>query len=84
MTKREKLVQRLLTKPADFTWAELKSLLERAGYALAVGGKSGGSGVKFVHHEHPPIILHKPHPTPILKRYQLDQIIEFLKKEGLL
>jgi hypothetical protein len=84
MTRREKLIQRLLTKPADFTWSELKSLLERAGYVLVVGGKSGGSRVKFVHREHPPVILHKPHPTPVLKRYQLDQIIEFLKKEGLL
>lgn len=84
MTKREKLMHRLLTKPADFTWAELKSVLEGLGYRLAVSGKSGGSRVRFVHQEHPPVILHKPHPSPALKRYQLEQIVEFLKKEGLL
>ena len=28
--------------------------------------------------------MHKPHPTPVLKRYQVEQILEFLKKEGLL
>lgn len=84
MTKREKLMQRLLTKPADFSWSELKSLLERLDYALATAGKKGGSRVKFLHKEHPPIILHKPHPTPVLKRYQVEQIVEFLKKEGLL
>lgn len=84
MSKREKLIQRFLSKPTDFSWAELKSLLEGFGYSLESGGKTGGSRVKFLHAQHPPVILHKPHPTPILKRYQVEQIAEFLKKEGLL
>jgi len=84
MSKREKLIQRFLSKPVDITWSELKSLLEGLGYSLGSGGKSGGSRVKFLHPEHPPVILHKPHPTPVLKRYQVEQIVEFLKKEGLL
>lgn len=82
MSRREKQLQRLLTKPADYSWGELKSLLEGLGYAMAAAGKSGGSRVKFLHPEHPPIILHKPHPTPILKRYQVEQLVEFLQKEG--
>ena len=84
MSKREKLVQRFLSKPSDFTWSELKSLLEGLGYELVSGGKTGGSRVRFLHPEKPPIILHKPHPVPVLKRYQIEQITEFLKKEGLL
>jgi hypothetical protein len=84
MSRREKLIQRFLTKPSDFSWSELKSLLEVAGYLLESGGKTGGSRVKFLHPEHPPIIMHKPHPTAILKRYQIEQISDFLKKEGLL
>lgn len=48
------------------------------------GGRTGGSRVKFLHAQHPPVILHKPHPTPVLKRYLIEQIAEFLKKEGLL
>jgi hypothetical protein len=84
MSKREKLIQRFLSKPTDFSWGELKSLLEGFGYSLESGGKTGGSRVKFLHAQHPPVILHKPHPTPILKRYQVEQIAEFLKKEGLL
>jgi hypothetical protein len=84
MSKREKLIQRFSSKPVDFSWGELKSLLEGFGYSLGDGGKTGGSRVKFLHPNYPPVILHKPHPTPILKRYQVEQIAEFLKKEGLL
>ena len=35
--------------------------------------------MKFLHLTLPPISLHKPHPTPVLKRYQLEQIAEILK-----
>jgi hypothetical protein len=84
MSKKEKLRQRFKSKPSDFTWAELNSLLSGIGYERATGGKTGGSRVKFIHSECPPIIMHKPHPTSILKRYQVEQILEFLNKEGLI
>lgn len=84
MSKKEKLRKRFKSKPSDFTWAELKSMLSGMGYELATGGRTGGSRVKFLHPERPPIILHKPHPTPVLKRYQVEQILEFIKKEGIL
>ena len=84
MSKREKLIQRFLALPRDFTWQELVSMLEGFGYKLTSGGKSGGSRVKFLHAERPPIILHKPHPTPILKRYQMEQIKAALQGEGLI
>jgi len=84
MSKQEKLRRRFKSRPTDFTWSELQSLLCGLGYELSVGGKTGGSRVKFLHLERPPIIMHKPHPTSILKRYQVAQILEFLNKEGLL
>ena len=84
MSKQEKLRQRFKSKPTDFTWSELKRLLCGMGYDLSSGSITGGSRVKFLHAERPPIIMHKPHPTSILKRYQLEQILEFLRKEGLL
>lgn len=84
MTKQDKLLQRFIKKPADFRWSDLQSLLAGLGYEMAGGSKTGGSRVRFVHPVRPPIVMHKPHPTPVLKRYQIEQILEFLKKEGLI
>jgi hypothetical protein len=83
MSKQEKLLQQFKSKPADFRWSDLQSLLAGFGYEMTAGGRTGGSRVRFVHSERPPIIMHKPHPTPVLKRYQVEQLLEFLKKEGL-
>ena len=84
MTKREKILDRLLSKPTDFTWVELTKVLNGFGYSQISAGKTGGSRVRFVHPNYPPIILHKPHPKPILKRYQLEGIINLLKQEKLI
>lgn len=84
MTKLEKLIERFLSKPTDFTWAELTKVLNGIGYEQISAGKTGGSRVRFVHSIYPPIILHRPHPKPILKRYQLDAIIGLLKQENIL
>ncbi|MCH5262428.1 MAG: hypothetical protein J1F42_05895 [Lachnospiraceae bacterium] len=53
MSKIDKLINRLLDKPKDFTFDEV-------------------------------ISFHRPHPTGILKRYILDQVIEKLRKGNLL
>ena len=84
MSNLEKLIQRFLSQPVDFSWGELKSLLEGFGYSLGSGARTGGSRVTFLHPHHPPVILHKPHPTTVLKCFQVDQTAGFLKKEGLL
>ena len=84
MTKREKLLDRFLTKPRDFTWEELNKVLNGFGYQQIGAGKTGGSRARFIHSTYPPIVLHKPHPKPILKRYQLEDIINLLKQEELL
>ncbi len=84
MSKSTKLIDRLLTKPKDFTWAELVKVLKQFGYAQVGTGKTGGSRVRFVKEEYPPITLHKPHPKPVLKRYQINDIIDLLKIERLL
>lgn len=82
MSKKDKLVERLLKRPKDFTFDEMKSLLSYFGYQLYQGG---GSAVKFIKNESSEVInFHKPHPDGILKRYVLDQIIEKLRKDGLL
>ncbi|MDR1348104.1 MAG: type II toxin-antitoxin system HicA family toxin [Prevotellaceae bacterium] len=80
MTKTDKLLVRLLSRPKDFTYNELKTLLLTFGYIEVQGS---GSRVCFAKNAHK-IKLHKPHPGNILKRYQLDLIIEELKNRGLI
>jgi len=84
LSRRKKIIDRFLSRPSDFTWQELVNLLTGFGYKLAKAGKTGGSRVKFMHEILPPVILHKPHPTPVLKKYQLEQIEETLRAEGLI
>ncbi len=83
MSKKDKLIDRLLKKPKDFSFDEMESLLPYFGYQLKQGGT--GSGVKFIKDGGNEVInFHKPHPSGILKRYVLDQVIEKLRKDGLL
>ena len=83
MSKKDKLIDRLLKKPKDFAYDEMESLLSYYGYELKQGGT--GLGVKFIKDGSNEVInFHKPHPDGILKRYILEQVIEKLRKDGLL
>jgi hypothetical protein len=84
MSKQEKLLKRFLSVPVNFTWQELIALLAGLGYVQVKAGRTGGSRVRFDRHGGVPIILHRPHPSPLLKRYQIEQIIQMLKQEGLI
>lgn len=85
MSKADKAIARLKTKPKDFSWSELTGLLSKLGYELMKTGTTGGSRRKFVHTENKDIIsLHEPHPQPILKAYQVKEILEHLKEKGLI
>lgn len=83
MSKKDKIIARLLSKPKDFTFDEMVTLLSKLGYELKQGGT--GSGVKFIKQSSNEVInFHKPHPNGILKRYILEQVIEKLRKDGLI
>ena len=85
MAKFEKLKARLLSKPSDFTWDELVTLLGHFGYTEVNTGKTGGSRRKFAEATSKHIInLHKPHPGKILKSYQVNQVVATLKEQGLI
>lgn len=86
MSKKEKLIKRLLSKPADFTFEELETLLGYFGYYIKNSGKTGGSRVAFVSasDQYDYIRLHKPHPKNVLKPYQVEGIIADLKERSLL
>ena len=82
MSKIDKLINRLLDKPKDFTFDEMVTLLSYYGYELKQGS---GSGVKFIKEGSNEVInFHRPHPDGTLKRYILDQVIEKLRKDNLL
>lgn len=85
MGKAEKLLKCFLSKPKDFTFAELKKLLGAFGYEEAKTGKTSGSRVAFINYKTMHIIrLHKPHPRPELKRYQLNDVEDELRKTGVI
>ena len=82
MTRSEKLITRFLTKPKDFTYSELKRLLNGFGYTETQGSGSRivFSNKKLKHS----IKLHIPHPGKIMKIYQIDLVISELVSKELL
>jgi hypothetical protein len=82
MSKKDKLINRFLTYPKDFTYNELITLLSYFGYYENNKGKTSGSRVTFINNCKHVIMLHKPHQKNHLKTYQIKLIIEELKKEG--
>jgi len=82
MGTKEKLIDRFISKPNDFTYNELTRFLGFFGYAEVQG--SGSRVVFFNKRSGRKIKLHKPHPGNILKRYQLELIEQELRDLGLL
>ena len=80
MSKKEKLLQRLKAKPKDFTYDELKTLLNYLGFNENSKGKTSGSRVEFKNDLGKKLRTHKPHPSKILKQYQIDEIIDLLEE----
>ncbi len=84
MSKLEKEIERLKSKPKDYTYEEAKSLLNKLGFLEYNKGKTSGSRVEFIKDGKVEIELHKPHPKNILKSYQIKIILEKLKDGGLI
>lgn len=79
----EKLLERFLARPKDFTYDELRNLLGKLGYTETTKGKTSGSRVAFIDEKTKHIIrVHKPHPGNILKEYIIKQVIKSLQDEG--
>lgn len=82
MSKQNKLLARFLSIPADLTWDELVRILSYYGYEEYSKGKTAGSRKKFADSHKQVILLHKPHPANIVKKYAVKQVIEHLKEQG--
>ena len=80
MSKKEKLIERLKSKPKDFTYDELKTLLNYLEFCENSKGKTSGSAVEFKDKFGRKIVLHKPHPSNIIKMYKINDIIDLLEE----
>lgn len=85
MGRNEKLLDRICSKPKDFTYDELRRLLAGLQCVEDTGGKTSGSRVAFIHQSTQMILrLHRPHPGNELKAYQIELVIGFLKSIGVI
>lgn len=85
MSTKEKLLKRFLSKPKDFTYNELKTLLSYYGYEEFNKGKTSGSRVVFYNSDtgHT-IFVHKPHPGNIINSATLKDVVRNLKEMGVI
>lgn len=81
MSKKEKIIERLKSKPKDFTYDEAKQVLNIFGFIENNKGKTSGSRVIFINETTKvKIELHRPHPNNILKPYQIKDIMKKLRE----
>jgi len=83
LSRKDKLIARLKSKPKDFTFDETKALLELFGYVISNSGKTSGSRVCFTRGQKI-FRMHKPHPRNELLHYQVKELIDELKGENLI
>lgn len=80
MSKLEKAIERLKSKPKDLTYDEATKILNNLGFYEDNKGKTSGSKVIFKNKYNQKIGLHKPHPSKILKSYQINEILRLLRE----
>lgn len=82
MSKREKLLAKLLDPRMTLSWPERVTLLEQLGYQVFEGAGSRG---RFENADpDAQINLHRPHPGNELRAYARRQVIDHLISGGLI
>lgn len=82
MSKKEKMIERLLSVPTDYTFFELKRLSSKLGCVLSQNGS--GSRCMLISPQGSRFLFHKPHSYGYFKEYAVKDLISFLRKEGLI
>lgn len=82
MGTKDKLIDRFISQPSDFTFDELERLLKYFGYEKSNKGKTSGSRVIYKNADKRPIMIHKPHPGNIIKLYAMKQVLNDLVEAG--
>ena len=83
MNKKDKLLQRFRTLPRDFSFDEMVAVFKGCGFSLSNKGATSGSRIEFVNEKDGnSYIMHKPHPSNIIKGYVMRQVYSFLEVNG--
>ena len=80
MSRLEKEIERLKSRPKDYKYDEAKSLLNKLGFYENNKGRTSGSRVEFKDKLGRKITLHKPHPSNIIKIYKVNDLLNDLKE----
>jgi len=83
MSTKDKLIERFKNQPKDFTWEELIRLFHIFGFTVDNKGKTSGSRVLFIKGNDVHTV-HKPHPSNVIKRYAMKQVLDFLIEKRLI
>ena len=85
MNKKDKHLKRFYGLPKDFTFDEIVALFAQFGFHQENKGATSGSRVIFVNdNDNNSYIMHKPHPSNIIKGYVMRQVMVYLKANGYL
>ena len=82
MTTKDKLLEKILSNKKNVTYNEITNILTSFGFVEKNKGKTSGSRICFLHDDGTKILLHKPHPGNIMKKYAVDIVIEKLREHG--
>ena len=83
MSTLEKAIERIKRIPSDYTYREVKQLLEQLGFKEYNKGKTSGSRVRFFRESDSRIInIHKPHPSDVMGIGAVKDIVNLLKGLG--
>lgn len=83
MSKIEKAKERIISRPNDYTYSEVRYLLSQLGFEEFNKGKTSGSRVKFYRASDKRIILlHKPHPGDNMSIGAIKDLAARLEKMG--
>lgn len=82
MSRKDKLIEKLLSRPKTFTWGDATALMKACGFTL-LSARGGGSGRMFVHNvTRQKVRLHEPHPQNTLLPYMVRELVNALTEAG--
>jgi hypothetical protein len=82
VSRKDKLIEKLKSRPKSFTWNEATALMSACGFRL-LNARGGGSGRMFVNETtRQKVRLHEPHPQNTLLPYMVEALIQALKDAG--